>query len=397
MARSALLAARRRQEGSRPAAAVPRALHRAHRLQRGPARRLDPSAARRRGAPAQRLLHPVRRGRQGPGHRRGRELRCTYDPDSLGKAIRREAQAEAPPSSGCRPPMPCTAEVRLYDRLFTVPNPEEAEEGKTFKDYLNPESVEILRGCAAGAEPGGRAVRRTLPVRAPRLLHRRRRRFAGGCARLQPHRRASGHVQGGTRRKDGSAVGRRREARPAGRRTESAAPSRGAAVPDERARARAGNPSLAARYDAYTRTMGLPPELADVLTGDPAVADFFDSAAAAHPNPRAVANWTANDVLRELKGRSIADLPFSGEELADLVRRVDTGGITTAAAKTVFAEMMSGGGAPGGIIRRLGLDQAVGGADLVGGGRRGAGLDARQGGVVPRAARPACSACSPGR
>ena len=110
--------------------------------------------------------------------------------------------------------------------------------------------------------------------------------------------------------------------------------------------------------------MGLPPELADVLTGDPAVADFFDSAVAAHPNPRAIANWTANDVLRELKGRSVGELPFTGAELADLVRRVDAGGITTAAAKTVFGEMMAGGGAPDAIIRRLGLDQAVGGADL---------------------------------
>jgi glutaminyl-tRNA synthetase len=36
--------------------------------------------------------------------------------------------------------------------LFAVANPEEVEDGKTFKDYLNPDSVEILRGCLL--EPG---------------------------------------------------------------------------------------------------------------------------------------------------------------------------------------------------------------------------------------------------
>ena len=38
------------------------------------------------------------------------------------------------------------AEVRLYDRLFTVPNPDNDEGGKSYRDYLNPESVRVVRG-----------------------------------------------------------------------------------------------------------------------------------------------------------------------------------------------------------------------------------------------------------
>ncbi|NHJ06267.1 MAG: glutamine--tRNA ligase/YqeY domain fusion protein [Candidatus Heimdallarchaeota archaeon] len=38
------------------------------------------------------------------------------------------------------------AELRLYDRLFTKENPMEVEEGKDFKDYINPESLEIANG-----------------------------------------------------------------------------------------------------------------------------------------------------------------------------------------------------------------------------------------------------------
>ena len=38
------------------------------------------------------------------------------------------------------------AEVRLYDRLFTVADPDNDEDGKTYRDFLNAESVRIVRG-----------------------------------------------------------------------------------------------------------------------------------------------------------------------------------------------------------------------------------------------------------
>jgi len=39
------------------------------------------------------------------------------------------------------------AEVRLYDRLFLKENPDQVEEGKDFLDYLNPDSLVVLKGC----------------------------------------------------------------------------------------------------------------------------------------------------------------------------------------------------------------------------------------------------------
>ena len=38
------------------------------------------------------------------------------------------------------------AEVRLYDRLFKVPDPDNDADGKTYRDFLNAESVRIVRG-----------------------------------------------------------------------------------------------------------------------------------------------------------------------------------------------------------------------------------------------------------
>lgn len=37
------------------------------------------------------------------------------------------------------------AEVRLYDRLFSVPDPDSEAEGKTYRDHLNPDSRQVVR------------------------------------------------------------------------------------------------------------------------------------------------------------------------------------------------------------------------------------------------------------
>jgi methionine--tRNA ligase beta chain len=53
------------------------------------------------------------------------------------------------------------AEVRLYDTLFTTPEPGEADAESDFKAFLNPNSLETLTACRvepslAGAVPGSR-------------------------------------------------------------------------------------------------------------------------------------------------------------------------------------------------------------------------------------------------
>ncbi|MDP7048756.1 MAG: glutamine--tRNA ligase, partial [Verrucomicrobiota bacterium] len=52
-------------------------------------------------------------------------------------------------------------EVRLYDRLFAVEDPNREEDGKTYLDHLNPHSLEVIRDARlepglAKAEPGER-------------------------------------------------------------------------------------------------------------------------------------------------------------------------------------------------------------------------------------------------
>jgi len=86
------------------------------------------------------------------------EVRCSYDPATRG--------GDAPDGRRVKATLhwvsanhAVPAEVRLYDRLFTVPDPENVAEGKTFLDSLNPASLDVVRECQlepslASATPG---------------------------------------------------------------------------------------------------------------------------------------------------------------------------------------------------------------------------------------------------
>jgi glutaminyl-tRNA synthetase len=79
------------------------------------------------------------------------EVHCTYDPATRG--------GDAPDGRRVKSTIhwvsathAIEAEVRLYDRLFTRPNPDDTEEGEDFMDCLNPSSLEVVQG--ARLEPG---------------------------------------------------------------------------------------------------------------------------------------------------------------------------------------------------------------------------------------------------
>ena len=73
------------------------------------------------------------------------ELRCTYDPRSTGgrSSDGRKVKGVIHWVSA-RHAVP--AEVRLFDRLFVKEDMNDIEEGKTFEDYLNPDSLKTVTG-----------------------------------------------------------------------------------------------------------------------------------------------------------------------------------------------------------------------------------------------------------
>jgi glutaminyl-tRNA synthetase len=84
------------------------------------------------------------------------ELRCTLDPESRPgmEGANRKVKGTIHWVSA-KHAIP--AEIRLYDRLFTVPDPDDDEGGKTYVDYLNPDSRKVVTGyvepAAADAKP----------------------------------------------------------------------------------------------------------------------------------------------------------------------------------------------------------------------------------------------------
>ena len=82
------------------------------------------------------------------------ELRCTYDPKTKG--------GDAPDGRKVKATMhwvsanhAVSIEARLYDHLFSKPDPDKVEEGQTWLDNLNPDSLKVVQGVA---EPGVKGV-----------------------------------------------------------------------------------------------------------------------------------------------------------------------------------------------------------------------------------------------
>jgi glutaminyl-tRNA synthetase len=86
------------------------------------------------------------------------ELRCTYDPATRG--------GDAPDGRKVQGTIHWVSvshaldcELRLYDRLFSIPDPDAVEEGKDFISVLNPESLVVVTGAkiepSVADEPAG--------------------------------------------------------------------------------------------------------------------------------------------------------------------------------------------------------------------------------------------------
>ncbi|MCA9515385.1 MAG: glutamine--tRNA ligase/YqeY domain fusion protein [Myxococcales bacterium] len=273
------------------------------------------------------------------------ELRCSHDPASRGgnPADGRKVKGTIHWVSAAHA---VPADVRLYDRLFTIANPDAAED---FRAYLNPTSkVDVramLEPSLASAAAGSHwQFERQGYFFADPVLH--------GAGRLVFNRVVTLKDTWGKKAGDvPTEVVRLEKKVPDGDKR-----------PDKRTRAearaaaRAEDPRLAARLATYGE-LGLADDDADVLAGDLALADFFDAARAAHADVASVAKWVVNVLLAEVKERPVEDLPFDGAAFGRLVALADAGDVSASGAKAVLEVMLREGGDPAAIARREGLEQ----------------------------------------
>ena len=318
------------------------------------------------------------------------ELRCTYDPETRGGAAPDGRKVKGTihwVSADASVPV----EVRLYDRLFAVANPDEAAatEGKDFTEFLNPESRVILTDAriepaAADAAPAthyqferhGYFFSDPVDSKDGVPVFNRVVTLRDSWAKIsQAADGASGDAAGHTA---GVPDVTAEETNTDAEKTGAAADSTDAATAkdlrngttgkrrrvkrsksEHRDEIRDANLELAERYERYMSELGLGREETDVLTGDVSVAELFESAVAAHEDPAAIANWMVNELSPHFVDGKADGLPFGGDELGSLVALVSDGTISGKIGKEILAVMVAAGGDPATLVKERGLEQVT--------------------------------------
>jgi glutaminyl-tRNA synthetase len=281
------------------------------------------------------------------------EVHCTYDPETRGGSTPdgRKVKGTIHWVSAAHS---LPAEVRLYDRLFSVPDPDKVEEGEDFTVHLNPESLSVLRDSRVEPsvasdsadtsyqfERTGYFVRDAVDSSSDTLVFNRTVTLRDSWAR-------------GLK---ATAAGRAEASAPLGVKRGRKAAASGRAELSETLVVipRPGDPEAAVRYDGLIEQQGLAASEASVLAQDAGLLKLFQGASAHHADVAGLAKWIVNEVPRLLENRSVDALHFGGRELARLVELVSRGDVSGRAAKDVLAVLAEEGGDPDSIIEARGL------------------------------------------
>jgi aspartyl-tRNA(Asn)/glutamyl-tRNA(Gln) amidotransferase subunit B len=114
-----------------------------------------------------------------------------------------------------------------------------------------------------------------------------------------------------------------------------------------------------AKRQRFIKRYGLPEYDASVLVADGALAAFYEQAAQASNNPKAISNWVMTELLGKLSESktTITECPIKPKDLAELVMLIDSNQISGKIGKEIFAEMFTSGKSPSAIVNEKGLVQ----------------------------------------
>ena len=110
-------------------------------------------------------------------------------------------------------------------------------------------------------------------------------------------------------------------------------------------------------FEKYSNELGLNAEVSNILARDEKLSSFYEEALSTLNSPISLANIIVTEVARELKDKEINQLKFTAEQIAQLVKILDTGTISSKIAKQVFEEMVKSGENPSKIVEDKGLIQ----------------------------------------
>jgi aspartyl-tRNA(Asn)/glutamyl-tRNA(Gln) amidotransferase subunit B len=98
---------------------------------------------------------------------------------------------------------------------------------------------------------------------------------------------------------------------------------------------------------------------ASQLVTEKDLAEFYEHAVRSSGNPRVTANFILSELMRELNngGKSASQSPVSAENLAELIKTLDSGKINNNQAKEVLVEMFNSGKTAAEVISEKGFEQ----------------------------------------
>lgn len=104
---------------------------------------------------------------------------------------------------------------------------------------------------------------------------------------------------------------------------------------------------------------GLPEYDAGIITASKALVDFYDAVHTHYGDAKKISNWIMGELLAKVnaEGIELNALKIQPEQMAALLKLVDSGEISGKIAKKVFAEMFETGKNPDDIIKEQGLKQ----------------------------------------
>jgi len=290
------------------------------------------------------------------------EVHCTYDPDTKGGSTPdgREVKGTIHWVSASHS---LPAEIRLYDRLFSVPDPDNVEDAEDFTVHLNPDSFTVLTDSriepsiasdspdityqferigyfvhdGVDSSPDHRVFNRTVTLRDS--WAKARKAAESGASKPQAAQAEKGTAESQLSKAAGGVSG--------------GAPV-GTSSDEPVTRPRPKDPEAALRYDGLRESHRLATSEASVLAQDAGLLALFHQGLEYTVDNGGLAKWIVNEVPRVLGDRPIDELLFGGRELARLLELVSKGEVSGRAARDVLAVLAEEGGAPDAVIEARG-------------------------------------------
>ena len=113
------------------------------------------------------------------------------------------------------------------------------------------------------------------------------------------------------------------------------------------------------RKNRYMNEIGLSEKDSNSITSSKYLSDLFEEAGKISGNYKAVCNWINSDIARKKKKKELEpeEIPFTAEELAEMIKLIDKGTISSSIAKKVLDELFENPRDPNKIIEEKGWIQ----------------------------------------